>query len=124
MKQYKPKDNDTLRCSNLKLGLMRDFYNKGHYKTYPVDEGLFADQRVFGPCEAQGLIANDGRVWYITEAGIAWWEHMNGRTAWKDHASRAFSHYIKIQRTRTKLELVKKGPGQETGRERRKVVGA
>lgn len=100
---------------------MRDFYKN---KTYPVGEGLYADQRVFGPCEAQGLIANDGTVWYITEAGIAWWENMNGRTAWKDTASRAYSHYIKIARSRSKLQLVRKGPAQEVSRDRRKAVGA
>jgi hypothetical protein len=100
MQKYSPKNKETIRCSNLLYGLIKWFHNDGLYQTCPVDEGLLADQRVFGPAAAKGLIANDGHVWYLTMDGAAWIKSWNTRSAWKEQPSRQFSHYIKIARSR------------------------
>jgi hypothetical protein len=110
MKRFDPSEKETIRTSELMIGLMSWFYNKGHYRTCPSDEGLYADQRVFGPAEAKGLLADDGKVWYITDLGVAWFEQLNSRSPWKDTPSGQYSHWIKVQRTRLTLVKGAKAP--------------
>lgn len=115
MHKYDPKSKETLRISNLTYGLLKWFYNEGDFKSCERDEALFIDQRVFGPATAKGLLACDGTVWYLTEAGRIFVDNFENRNAWKDHASRNFSHYIKIRRAQ--LEIVRKRSGrQDSGR--------
>jgi alkylated DNA repair dioxygenase AlkB len=64
-------------------------------------------REVFGPAEAKGLLVDDGKVWSITMAGVAWVEQFKSRSPWKDTPSKRYSHWIKVQRTRHKLTLVK-----------------
>jgi hypothetical protein len=98
---YKPSEQpQRLVLSNMQYGLMRWFYNRGHYKTVSEKEARFLDQRSFGPAVAKGLLAFDGAIWYITEAGIAFMEQFERRDPWKEQASRQYSHYI---RENTKL---------------------
>lgn len=122
MERYAHRENETIRCSNLMWGLMSWFYNNGHHKTCKRDEALFADQRVFGPAAARGLLAMDGTIWYITEEGVAWVKSFLSRNAWKDNASRNFSHYIKVQRTR--LQIVSRRTAQSETRTRAKAANA
>jgi hypothetical protein len=109
MKLFNPEEHKTIRTSELMYGLMTWFYNRGHYRTCPSDEGLFADQRVFGPAEARGLIADDGQVWAITPLGVAWVEQFGSRSAWKETPSKRYSHWIKVQRTRHRLKVIQGG---------------
>ena len=103
MKPYQPVENGTIRCSNLMFACVSWFWNNGQLRSCKLDEALFIDQRVFGPAQARGLIAHDGTIWFITEPGVAWVKNFLSRSAWKDHASRNFSHWIKVRRSQLKL---------------------
>jgi hypothetical protein len=109
MNKFDPAEQKTIRASELMYGLMSWFYNRGHHRTCPSDEGLYADQRVFGPAEAKGLLADDGQVWSITEAGVAWMEQFAGRSPWKETPSKRYSHWIKVQRVRHRLRVIHGG---------------
>jgi hypothetical protein len=109
MKLFDPFENETIRMSNLMFGLINWFYNKGNYRTCPSDEGLFADQRVFGPAHARGLLEDDGKVWKLTQAGVDYYEQFMNRSAWKETPSKQYSHWIKVQRTRHNLRVLKGG---------------
>ena len=101
MEFYKPSDDDRperLVLSNMQYGLLRWFYNRGHCKVVPESEALLLDQRSFGPAVARGLLAYDGKVWYMTEAGRVFMQRYEGRDPWKETHSRQYSHYIKAMR--------------------------
>lgn len=99
METYKPSaEPHRLVLSNTQYALLKEFYNKG--LSYRVDEkqAKFLDQRSFDPAYARGLFAWDGSGFYMTLAGRAFVESYEGRTAWKEHSSNQFSHYIKTLR--------------------------
>jgi len=104
----------TLRNSNLMRGLLRDFYNhrNGTRHSFNTEEGKHFDQRVFGPAVGRGLIAFDGHVWSITGVGMNYVNANENRSAWKDSASRDFSHYIKAMRMFTGLSRMESKNGR------------
>lgn len=114
LKPYKSDEDfegKTITNSNLMRGLLKDFYNhrSGIRKSFTAEEGRFFDQRVFGPAVGRGLIAFDGHVWSITDVGVNYVQANENRSAWKDHASRDFSHYIKAMRMFTGLSRISNG---------------
>lgn len=113
MEQYKPSDEPhRLILSNMQYGLLKEFYKGGTRYTVKREEALLLDQRSFGPAVARGLLAFDGHVWYMTEAGRSFMSSYETRTPWKDEPSREFSHYIKAMRMVV-------GNGGSKGRRRR-----
>lgn len=111
MDKWKP-NSGTLRISNLSYGMFKDIYKRGVGFSFSQQEAMFIDQRVFGPAFAKGLFAWDGHVFYMTETGRKFVEEFEGRTAWKDLASRELSHYIKAHRM---IRSIRRGPGRSGG---------
>jgi hypothetical protein len=104
MELYKPSDKpERLVLSNMAYGLLKWFYNGGRLRTCTVDEGLFLDQRSFGPAVARGLLASDGSVWKLTHAGVEFLKRYESREPWKETASRQYSHWVKIQKHKAHL---------------------
>jgi hypothetical protein len=105
MELYKPSDRpERLVLSNMQYGLLKWFYNRGQLRTCDENEGLFLDQRSFGSAVARGLLAFDGAVWKLTQAGIEFLKHYEGREPWKETASRQYSHWVKIVKVRKHKE--------------------
>ena len=116
MERWKPSSKpERIVLSNMQYALMKEFYKKGVGFTVSEQEAHFLDQRSFGPAYAKGLFAWDGHVFYMTVEGRQFVEAYEGRTAWKENASREFSHWIKAART---IRSIRKGPGRKQGRAR------
>jgi len=110
---WRPGDgNERIAISNLTYGLLKYFHKKGLSYTIPYAEGLSLDQRAFGPAVAKGLFETDSKIWYMTELGHTYVAHFEGRSAWKEHQSRSFSHYIEVRREVAALRKRKKQQGK------------